>query len=200
MGWIQLAVGCLGVLAYNVTYEVDTNFYKYWGAVEQAQGTVTGWHKTKHVYQPASKPKKYWHDWYEVSFQFETSDGKIHQGASYAVKPAREGSQVQVEYPAGQPELARAKGGARDTTSGWGVLANGAVLLLVFNGLLMILAGLRTGLRQLERLHQGKDDAPDDPDMDGKIEEGEELPMGRVLLWPALGLTGLVAFVTYWVR
>ena len=224
LGWLQLAVGFAGVLVYNVVQGVDTNFYRYWGTLEKAEATVIGSVETEHTYRPTNRAKHTWEDFDEVRFRFVTPDGAEHEGTSLTSKPPADGARVEVEYPQGSPSLARIVGTSRDPTSGVAPIVNGIVLVVALNGLLLVLAGLRSGLRHVRLLTRGEvakdaDGAtvlrdPQDPERnvvlgalpgrprraeEGGIAPQEPVSLASTLVPPVLGTTGLLAYVLYWI-
>ncbi|MEM9694837.1 MAG: DUF3592 domain-containing protein, partial [Myxococcota bacterium] len=89
---------------------------------------------------------------YEVRYTFEL-DGRSYRGASYSLHaPLDPGDEVPVEYLRDDPVQSRIRGMRMRSFSA----STGALLIVPLIGLLLFVAGVRGGIRNLRLLRRGK--------------------------------------------
>ncbi len=152
LGWGLLAFG--GFLAGVFGRNADLSAFPPDGSRQRATATITAVEKTGFSDRPGRRSRKFV---YAHRYSFRDTGGAEHTGASYGwhtngAADTQVGRNVQVEYPAGQPQQSRIVGMRRRP------LGPAAALtwLIPAAGVLVVLRGLRRGLRDVHLLTHGQ--------------------------------------------
>ncbi len=143
-GWLFFGFGMIFVWVF--VPDIDfTSWYRFRGDVATAQGTVTAVRKT-HMSENNVEV-------YEIRYAFAADDGRRYEGTSY-MTGARygDGQAVDVEYRKDGPGVSRIQGARRGAAPIWVSF----VLVFPLIGLVLIVAGLKKGIKANRLLGRGK--------------------------------------------
>ena len=128
-----------------------TGWYVFSGRLETAAGRARPCEATS--FNEGGSKSRRGTPVYANPYDFTDAGGAARSGRSYAVgRCLREGDPVLVEWPAGHPEVSRARGMRSKPMPP----AVGFVLIFPLIGAAFLLGGLRAGLRALVLLREGK--------------------------------------------
>lgn len=142
-GWIFFGFGLIFFWAFGMNTDLS-GLYRFSGELETESGVVV---ESRETGASENERRVYAH---EYSFQHQ---GEHYQGVSYTTgQQLPEGAQVEVEFPAGSPEVSRIRG-MRRGMFGAPVLF---VVIFPFIGLCFVAVGLRRGLSAARLLRIGE--------------------------------------------
>ena len=149
IGWFLFGFGMIFFWAFALN--ADLSYFTFpSGKVVQTSGTVTGNRKTSFS-EGGSKHRK-GTPIYETRYQFQTPDGRVWEGSSYAKgRSINKGKTVSIEYLSSSPSSSRIKG-MRTKPLGIFVLF---VLIFPAVGVLLIFLGIKDGLQKVSILQSG---------------------------------------------